>query len=214
MVAQNEGIETRAAYLDLVEPDLAAVAAELVAAGHRSAVVVPLLFTSAFHATVDVPEAVAAAQASSGLELQLAEVLGTGPDVEAVLRQSLDEVEVADTAAVLLFAVGSSNAAANIAVHDLAERLGAARSLPVRVGFGTADPRASAVLAELERSEESTRRPLAVLPLFLAPGLLLDPIERRAAEHGWFVVPPLAERAAPVVARRYQDRADDIRRLQ
>ncbi len=52
------GVETRAAYLDLTDPDLGAVAADLAATGVRRAVVVPLLFTDAFHARIDVPEAV------------------------------------------------------------------------------------------------------------------------------------------------------------
>src|SRR4051812_22366031 len=60
-VGAAAGGPARAAYLDLAEPDLAAVVADLAAEGHRRAVVVPLLFTVAFHATVDVPEAVAEA---------------------------------------------------------------------------------------------------------------------------------------------------------
>ena len=57
--------QTRAAYLDLTDPDLAAVASkDLALAGVPRAVVVPSL-TDAFHARIDVPEAVARATETS-----------------------------------------------------------------------------------------------------------------------------------------------------
>ncbi len=83
------GVGTRAAYLDLTDPDLAAVAADLATAGVRRAVVVPLLFTDAFHARIDVPAAVTQAAESSGVELVLAPILGTGDDVVAVVADRL-----------------------------------------------------------------------------------------------------------------------------
>ena len=177
-MAAAEGIPASAAYLDLAEPDLSTVALELAAADHRSAVVVPLLFTSAFHATVDVPQAIAAAATISGLDLLVASVLGTGPDVGDLLTGLMAEAGVTADHSVLLYAVGSSDAAANDDVHALAAALSATREGGVRVGFGTAEPRASAVLAEL-------REPIAIVPLFLAPGLLLEPMEAMAAERGW-----------------------------
>ena len=223
-VAGTEGVATRAAYLDLTAPDLSTVAAELAAEGHRSAVVVPLLFTSAFHATVDVPEAIAEAAAASGLQLLRADILGTGPDLEQILSDSLTD-SLTDSlgeapgdrdAAVLLYAVGSSDPEANAAVQGLADRLGRRRGQRVRAGFGTAEPRAAAVLAELladpvgdlgEPGRGGAADRVVVLPLFLAPGLLLDSMAARAAESGVPVLAPLAERAAPVLARRYRERA-------
>lgn len=199
-VAGAEEIPANAAYLDLAEPDLTAVAVELAAAGHRTAVVVPLLFTSAFHATVDVPQAVAEAASASGLDLAMAAVLGTGGDVEDLLADVMAEAGLRPDHSVLLYAVGSSNDAANDDVHALAAALAAGRDGEVRVGFGTAEPRAKDVLAEL-------REPIAIVPLFLAPGLLLKPMEAAAAERGWVMTGPLGERAAPIVRRRYRDRA-------
>src|SRR4051794_20008050 len=52
-VGAAAGVPALPAYLDLADPDLATVAAALAEQGHRRAVVVPLLFTEAFHATVD-----------------------------------------------------------------------------------------------------------------------------------------------------------------
>ena len=122
-VAEAGRLPAAYAYLDLAEPDLDTTAAALAAAGHRRAVVVPLLFTAAFHATIDVPQAVHAAAESSGVDLQVADILGTGDDIAELLSACLAEAGVAGGASVLLYAVGSSNPAANAAVVDLAARL-------------------------------------------------------------------------------------------
>ncbi len=197
VVARTGAVEAHAAFLDLAEPDLLAVAGRLVAAGHRRAVVVPLLFTVAFHATVDVPEAVAQAAAETGLELLVADILGTGREAEEMVRASMAAAAVGDATSVLLYAVGSSNAGANDAVHDLAFRLGAGRRGEVRAAFGTTSPRAAEVLPELSE-------PVAVVPLFLSPGLLLEPMARLTAERGWTLAPPLGDLATPLVLARYE----------
>jgi sirohydrochlorin cobaltochelatase len=202
----------RHAFLDLAEPDLNTVATELAAAGHRRAVVVPLLFTVAFHATVDVPQAVSAAAASAGIELEVADILGTGDDIAALLSAALADAGVTSDVSVLLYAVGSSNSAANLAVVELAARLARSRSssgvpggrpperttrsAPVVAAFATCSPRPAEVLDALPE-------PVAILPLFLADGLLLDPARTLATSHGWTLVEPLAERAAEVVLERY-----------
>jgi sirohydrochlorin cobaltochelatase len=195
-VGAAAGAPAHAAYLDLAEPDLSAVVAQLAAEGHRRAVVVPLLFTVAFHATVDVPEAVAEAAETYGVELVVTDILGTGDDVAAVLRGALDGAGVDGDADAVLFAVGSSRAEANDAVADLGARLADGRRGDVRVAFGTCAPRVADVLADLAP-------PVALWPLFLADGLLLDPLRRLADEHGWTLVEPLGASAAPLVLARY-----------
>jgi sirohydrochlorin ferrochelatase len=204
-VAEAGGMPATSAFLDLAEPDLHAAAAALVAAGHRRAVVVPLLFTVAFHSTIDVPQAVEAAAEATGLELTVAEILGTGNDVADLLEASLAHAGVSGGSSVLLYAVGSSNSAANAAVTDLASRLELGRGgagvsrggRPVRAAFATCSPRPDDVLDQLGE-------PIAVLPLFLSDGLLLDPIRALAAARGWTMVEPLGERAAGVVLDRYR----------
>jgi len=187
----------RYAFLDLAEPDLDTVAAELAAADHRRAVVVPLLFTVAFHATVDVPQAVRAAAGSAGIELEVADILGTGDDVAALLLAALADAGVSPAVSVLLYAVGSANSAANMAVVELAARLARRRSAPVQAAFATCAPRPAEVLDQLPE-------PVVILPLFLADGLLLDPARTLAASRGWTMVEPLGERAAPIVLERYR----------
>jgi sirohydrochlorin cobaltochelatase len=187
----------RHAFLDLAAPDLNTVAAELAASGHRRAVVVPLLFTVAFHATVDVPQAVQAAAHTAGIELEVAHILGTGDDVVALLVTALADAGVRPGTSVLVYAVGSSNSAANQAVVELAARLSRRHSAPVQAAFATCAPRPAEVLDALPE-------PVAILPLFLADGLLLDPARALAASHGWTLVEPLGERAAAVVLERYR----------
>ena len=193
-------VETRAAYLDLTDPDLEAVSAELAAAGVRRAVVVPLLFTDAFHARIDVPDAVTQAAERSGVELVLAPILGTGDDVVAVVADRLSAAGTTATEPILLYAVGSSRPDANAAVADLAERLAVRRGTPVRAGFGTTEPRAADVLGGLIAGSEETG---TVVPLFVAPGLLLDAIAPAIAVAGWRLADPLGTLLAPVVSERY-----------
>ena len=90
------GVPARAAYLDLIDPDLEAVATGLATEGFGRAIVVPLLFTSAFHATVDVPATVDAAARASGLHLLVAEI-GYDYSYESYIQQPdkmLDPVSI------------------------------------------------------------------------------------------------------------------------
>jgi sirohydrochlorin cobaltochelatase len=196
-VGEQAQITAVPAYLDLAEPDLSAAARQLARAGHTTAIIVPLLFTEAYHATVDVPEAVGDVAGSLQLELVVADILGTGDDVAQLLRQSMGEARIGDDSSVLLFAVGSSKPEANAAVFDLAARLAAGRRSPVRACFGTCAPGVAEVLDGLPE-------PIAILPLFLAEGLLLSSVRALASQHGWRIAEPLGERAADLVRQRYE----------
>ena len=196
-VAEQAKITTVPAYLDLAQPDLGDAVRGLVQSGQTAAVVVPLLFSEAYHATVDVPQTVAEVTTSGEFQLTVAEILGTGDDVADLLRESMVAAGIADDSSVLLFAVGSSNQAANDAVIDLAGRLADRRQGSVRACFGTCRPRVSDVV-------DGVADPVAAVPLFLAEGLLLAPLRKLAAERGWQMAEPLAERAADLVRKRYE----------
>lgn len=196
-VAEQAKITAVPAYLDLAEPDLNAAVEELAEAGQTAAVVVPLLFTEAYHATIDVPETVRDVATSLDFQLIIADILGTGDDVADLLRQNMVAAGISDQSSVLLFAVGSSNPMANEAVRDLATRLAAGRRGLVRACFGTCRPGVGDVLEDLPE-------PVAVLPLFLAEGLLLKPLRTLSSERGWQMAEPLGERAAGLVQQRYQ----------
>jgi hypothetical protein len=75
-------------------------------------------------------------------------------------------------------------------------RLAAGRRGQVRACFGTCRP---GVLDAVDGLPE----PIAIVPLFLAEGLLLSPVRALASERGWQVAEPLMERAADLVRRRY-----------
>jgi len=195
-VAEQAQILALPAYLELAQPDLATAARQLADLGHATAIVVPLLFTEAYHATIDVPETVRDVAESLPLQLVVADILGTGDDVARLLAQAMDEAGIDDNTSVLLFAVGSSKPEANQAVFDLATRLGSGRRQPVRACFGTCAPGVADVLDGLDG-------PVAILPLFLAEGLLLSPVRALAAQRGWRIVSPLGERAAELVLQRY-----------
>ena len=81
----------------------------------------------------------------------------------------------------LLFAVGSSEPAANAAVTDLADRLAADRPAPVGPRSAPATPRAGAsVLAE------PAADPVAIVPLFLSPRAAAGPDPRASpVDRGW-----------------------------
>jgi sirohydrochlorin cobaltochelatase len=202
-VAEQAKIPTVSAYLDLAQPDLSAASRQLADAGHAIAVVVPLLFTEAYHATIDVPETVRDVAAHLPLHLVVADILGTGDDVADLLRRCMIAAGIDDHSSVLLFGVGSSRPGANEAVFDLAARLARGRGHSVRACFGTCAPRVADVLDGLPE-------PIAVLPLFLAEGLLLAPVREQAAHHGWQMMEPLGERAADLVQQRYRTACAEI----
>jgi sirohydrochlorin ferrochelatase len=117
--------------------------------------------------------------------------------VLAVLQEQARAAGIASDRPVLLLAVGSSDPVANQAVHDLAERWASTRAGPVRAVFATTEPSALTALAE------SWTTPPAIVPLFLAPGLLLDQVVRRAAELGVPVTEPLGLSMSQLVLDRY-----------
>ena len=196
------GLRTVPAYLDLAEPDLTAALTSLAA---PEAVVLPLLFTQAFHADVDTPTAISEAAAATGTRVRRAGILGMGPAVLAGLQLRAVEAGIADIDGIVLAAVGSSSASANAAVGELAARWAAERSGPVRAAFATAgEPKVRAALESLAAAVDPPAR-VGVVPLFAAPGLLLDVIARHAAEFEAPVAEPLGVELAGLVLERYDE---------
>lgn len=190
--AARSGLVVDAAYLDLCAPDLGTVAARLATARFTDAVVVPLLFTTAYHAKVDLPAAVAAAAAASGLGLTIAPILGTGPDVVETLAThalTFTATHPGGAGEYVLYAVGSSDQEAVAAIRqlgvDLARRLGT----PVCTVFATGG------ITPLPPA-----RPGRVLiPVFTTHGLLLDQAQQQLPSAG-----PLGPALAQVVLERYR----------
>jgi len=201
--ALRPGLVAAPAFLDLSQPDLtAAVTALQQDDPVPEAVVLPLLFTEAFHATVDAPTAVREAQEATGVTLRLGDILGMDEDVLLALEDSAGRAHISAHEAILLLAVGSSRDDANQAVHELADRWSMRRLGPVWAGFATTgEPQASAVL---DRATRAQRR-IGVVPLFLAPGLLLDATAKQAMLIDAEVAQPLGTSLAGLVLRRYDE---------
>ncbi|GAA3810152.1 sirohydrochlorin chelatase [Nocardioides panacisoli] len=191
------------AFLDLSRPSFDTVVDRLVRAGHDEIVVVPLLLVAAFHAKVDVPEAIANATARHpGLKITATDVLGLEPRFLEVLdermRESLRAARVRELDALVLAAAGSSDPLANQAVARLARVWGSHHKLPITAAYAAAAPPATGEAVRQFRAEG--RRHIAVASLFLAPGTLLDRATELALEAGAVAVSaPLG--AHPEIAR-------------
>lgn len=224
-ISASTGLPAFAAFLDFHPATLTTVAHRVVAAGYTEAVVVPLLFTQAFHARYDVPAAIAEAvesidaTSSAGLTLHLTDGLGIGADMEELVAdftaqylaevpaiagtasaENADAANAADSSIdkLALYSVGSSQPGANEAVAEFAGRVGARlnmRSTRAFVATGNNPGRDTEAL--LEFADERT----VTVPLFVSPGLLWDkakvrmPNGRKCTRH-------LGDALAPVVINR------------
>ncbi|MCJ7859003.1 sirohydrochlorin chelatase [Corynebacterium kalidii] len=171
-VAALTGRDTRAAYLDFSPLTPTTVARLLAAEGHSGAAVVPLLFTTAFHMTTDVPEALAAATAETGLTLHQTDGIGSGDDLAEVLASRV----AADADHLVLYSVGSSVPGANARVAGLADAVGRRLGVPARSIVATGGPGTGpdALVAHVEDAVRKGARRVAVEPLFICPGTLWD----------------------------------------
>ncbi|GAA3758042.1 sirohydrochlorin chelatase [Plantactinospora mayteni] len=191
VAAARPGLLVRASYLDHGPPRPGAILAELEAAGHRRAVLVPLLLTAAYHGRVDIPGVVEAArEAGLRMPVRTAEVLGpTARGIDPLLlagllrrlTEAVDPASPDDTVGVarlrdsgvdgvVLAAAGTRDAAARDTVAQVAEALGHETGLPTRVGYASAAPPTAGTAVGALR--EAGARRVAVATYFLAPGRL------------------------------------------
>jgi sirohydrochlorin ferrochelatase len=191
------------AFLELSRPSLGKVVDKLVRAGFEEIVVVPLLLSEAYHARVDVPNAVAEAlDRHQKLQIRVSDILGLEPSfldvLDRRLRDALRQARVRELDALVLAAAGSSDPLANQAIGRLARVWGARHKLPVTAAFASAAPPATGEAVRAFRAEG--RRHVAVASLFLAPGFLPDRAAELAIEAGAVAVSePLG--VHPAVAR-------------
>ena len=188
------GLDVRPAFVDVQEPRVGGVVAQVAEEG-RGAVVVPLLLSAGYHVHVDVAAAVAGRPAVAAGAL--------GPDVRLVacLVDRLREAGARPDDAVVLAAAGSSDARATRDVEAMAAHLGRAWPAgPVLAAYGSAArPRVPDAVARLR--EEGARR-VVVATYLLAPGWFHDRMGEAGAD---VVTAPLAPdvRVLDVVLDRY-----------
>jgi hypothetical protein len=198
---QALNVTAYSAYLDLNQPSLVDVARSLVVAGHRRAVVVPLLFTTAFHSKVDVPAAVQEAKLKSGLHLELADGLGVGQDIARILAQRVARDAPTD-ADIAVYSVGTGNKKANHSVADLGEVVAGLTGRTVHVVAATFGDSIEDIAAKCTS--------LHIVPLFVTEGVLLDRVVTQlpyiATETGTAVTAskPLTVALTDIVADRYR----------
>jgi sirohydrochlorin ferrochelatase len=217
-----DGLDVRAAFLDHCAPSLPQVLGSLDVGGdshgrvERTAVVVPLLLTAAYHSKTDIPAQLAAARDAGGgaagpLDVRCTDTLGPHPLLVAALERRLHEAGVpVDSAAdraetsVVLAAAGSSDPAANATIADLAAAWRRDRGwwavVPAYASAAAPSP-AEAVRALLDDSAHRNDRQarVVVATYLLAPGYFADKIRASAVTAGASAV-SAALGAAPEVA--------------
>lgn len=194
VAAQRPGLDVRSSYLDHAGPRPDAVLFDFARLGHRSAVVVPLLLTAAYHGRVDLPAVLDRARAE-GLRLRVSttDVLGpvggvVHPGLLAGLRRALPPL---DFDGVVLAAAGTRDDLARRSVDVAATALGASLDVPCHVAFASGSPVTGAVAVASLRALGCAR--IAVASYFLAQGRLHDTVVASALGAGALspVAPPL-----------------------
>jgi sirohydrochlorin ferrochelatase len=164
VAAARPGVHVLAAYVDVQQPTVAEVVGGL-AAGGRSAVVVPLLLSAGYHVQVDVAGAV---ESSAGHAVA-AQPLGPDDALVRVLAQRLSEAGEDPDDAVVLAAAGSSDPRSTSDVEQVAAGLAELLGTPVRTGYLSA---ATPAVADVVAEARASGRGVAVASYLLAPGHL------------------------------------------
>lgn len=193
--AERPGLVARLAHLGHTDPDVATAARALVAGGARRVVVVPLLLTAAYHARTDLPALLGELRAElPGVEFVQTSVLGPHPLLFSLVRRRLAEAGAERSAAVVLGAVGTSDARANAELADVAASMGAT------IGFAAGKPAIARVVDELRAR---ARGQVVIASYVLAPGKLPD---RFAATKADLITRPLG--AEPEIVSVVLERFD------
>jgi sirohydrochlorin cobaltochelatase len=178
-------------FLELASPPIQDAVARLVAAGHTTVDVVPLVLVAAGHSKGDIPAALERERLRHpGLIFRYGRPLGPHPlllaDLSDRLSAVVDPRSWPDTGVVLV-GRGATDPDANAEVAKVARLLLEGRGLgTVETAFvSLAQP---GVPAGLDRAERLGFKRIAVLPYFLFAGVLPDRIVAQA--RGWAVEHP------------------------
>lgn len=190
-------------FLELSQPLHTDVIDRLVAEGYDEIVVVPLLLSHAYHASVDIPTVVSSATTRHpSLRIRATEVLGVERSfldvLDSRLRAALSDARVRELDGLVLAAAGSSDPLASTLVTRVARAWGTRHNLPAVPAYASATPPATG--EAVRRLRLDGRRHIAVGSLFLAPGFLPARAGELALEAGAVAVAePLGD--DPEVAR-------------
>jgi sirohydrochlorin ferrochelatase len=193
------GLDVRVAFCEQNAPNLRDVLTGL----GDGAVVTPLLLADAYHAQVDIPALIA----DSGAPALQADVLGEDDRLIRVLRTRLTRLGASpldEGLGVLVIAVGSSRAAANMRTARVADALVADTSWSAAAAFATGPHPSVAEAAQQLRDRGASR--LVIAPWFLAHGRITDRVADFAREYDIPMAQPLG--AHRLVAATVLDRFD------
>ncbi|WP_082516051.1 sirohydrochlorin chelatase [Cellulomonas sp. Leaf395] len=196
VAAYRRELDVREAFVDVQEPEVAAVVSGALDDGASGAVVVPLLLSVGFHVKVDIAAAVDQPGATA------AAPLGPDPRLVDILVDRLEAAGLAPDDSVVLAAAGSTDPAAALAVESVAAGLADRIAQPVTIGYGAgAEPRVPAAIATA-RADAPPGGRVVVASYLLAPGYFYDRVLEAGAD---VVAAPLApdERLVHIVLDRY-----------
>jgi sirohydrochlorin cobaltochelatase len=176
-------------FLELAPPPIQDAVARLVAAGHRTIDVVPLVLVAAGHSKGDIPaalerETLRHRDIPGGLSFRYGRPLGPAPALLAVAEQRLEALvrrQLWPDTAVVLVGRGATDPDANAEIAKVARLLEEGRGIgTVETAFiSLAEP---SVPAGLERARRLGYRRVVVLPWFLFAGVLPDRIVTQAGD--------------------------------
>lgn len=188
-------------FIELSDPPVTESVGELVDAGHRDLVAVPLVLMAAGHGKGDIPAALLREQVRHpGMTYTYGRPLGPHPALQQIaehhIEQVLDDAEHASTH-ILLVGRGSTDPDANAEIAKVARLLWEGR------GYAGVEP-AFISLAEpsvptgLERLRRLGAQRIVVAPYFLFPGVLPERIVSQSADFAAHH-PDLSVRVADVI---------------
>lgn len=180
---QDPCLPVEGGFIELAPPDLDTAIDDLVRAGTRSIVAVPLVLLGAGHMKDDGPQVLSRARARHpGVTLRYGRALDIHPHVLEVARLRIDEALLGwrrTAAAVVLVGRGSSDPDANADLHKVARLLqdltGVAMVEPSFVSLAR-----PGVVEALERCHRLGATQVAVVPYFLFTGVLVRRIGDQA----------------------------------
>jgi sirohydrochlorin ferrochelatase len=187
-------LQASGGFIELAPPDLDTAVDQLVAAGRRSIVAVPLLLLGAGHMKGDGPALLARARASHpGVQFRYGRALDVHPLALSVAVQRIHQALGRwgrDDAAVVLVGRGSTDPDANADLYKVARLLQDLTGVPmVEPAFvSLATP---AVVEALERCRRLGATKVAVVPYFLFTGVLVERIGRQA--RAWAALQPAVD---------------------
>jgi len=192
------GVDVIGAWVELVAPGVR----EVMSGIGRPAVVVPLLLSTGYHATIDVPEAAAL----SGAPVHVAAPLGPDRHLARAMAARLREAGALFGDAVVLVAAGSTDPAGQAEVAQAAGLLRSEWGPRVTEAFVSAA--GPDVPAAVEHLRQNGADRVCVAPYLLSPGRFASRVTALASAAGATTVAPVLGRhrlVTDLVVLRYHE---------